>query len=44
MVATGSITAIATAVAKFRKHMYGSAAATIENDEPDDDTNGAATD
>ena len=44
MVATGSITAIATAVAKFRKHMHGRAAATIENDEPDDNTNGATTD
>jgi hypothetical protein len=44
MVATGSVTAIATAVAKFRKHMHGRAAATIEDDEPDDDTNGATTD
>ena len=37
MVATGTVTAIATAVAKFRKHMHGTAAATVEDDEQDDD-------
>jgi len=37
MVATGSVTAIAAAVAKFRKHMNGRAEATVENDEMDDD-------
>ena len=37
MVATGSVTAISAAVAKFRKHMNGRAEATVENDEMDDD-------
>jgi hypothetical protein len=37
MVATGTVTAIGTAVAKFRKHMHGTAAATVEDDEQDDD-------
>jgi hypothetical protein len=42
MAATGSVTAIATAVAKFRKHMQGRVVeVTIEDDEQDDDANGS---
>jgi len=37
MVATGGFTAIAAAVAKFRKHVLGRAEATVENDERDND-------
>jgi hypothetical protein len=37
MVATGDVTAIAAAVAKFRKHIRGRAEATVENDEMDDE-------
>jgi hypothetical protein len=36
MVATGGLTAIAAAVAKFRKHMNGRAEATVENAEMQD--------
>lgn len=32
MIATGSGTAIAAAIAKFRKHTHGRAEATVEND------------
>jgi len=37
MDATGGATAIAAAVAKFRKHMHGRAGVTVENGEMDDD-------
>jgi len=37
MVAAGGVTAIAAAVAKFRKHMHGRADATVESDELDDE-------
>jgi hypothetical protein len=35
MVATGGATAIAAAVAKFRKHMHGRCQAAVESDGPD---------
>ena len=42
LAATGSVTAIATAVAKFRKHMQGRVVeVTIEDHEQDDDANGS---
>lgn len=37
MVASGGLLAIKVAVDKFRKHMHGRAAATVEDDEQDDD-------
>jgi len=37
MVATGGVAAIATAIAKFRKHVHHRAEVTIEDDEQDDD-------
>jgi hypothetical protein len=37
MVATGGVTDIAAAIAKFRKHMQGRAEATVENAELDHD-------
>jgi hypothetical protein len=36
MVATGGATAIAAAIAKFRKHMRGREEATVENDDLED--------
>jgi hypothetical protein len=36
MVATGGVAAIATAIAKFRKHMHDRAEVTIEDDELED--------
>ncbi len=40
IVANGTLVAIQAAVARFRKHMHGRAAATIEDDEQDYDGNG----
>jgi hypothetical protein len=37
MVTSGSLLSIRVAVDKFRKHMYGRAEATIEDDGQDDD-------